>query len=401
MPAASPLYTVHAYKPETTYGTLPSAGGAQILRRTSCTLDLDKDAYESQEQRTDLQRADFRHGVRRVTGKLSGELSCGSYADFLACALKRDWTTIANTTGLTLTIATSGSGYTIDRATGDWLADGKLKVGATFKLTGGTAANINKTLLVLNMTATRLTVVTFNGATLTPETSVAGYTVNALGKINYIPSSGHLARSLAVEKWYADLAKSETYTGVRPTAVAMKMPPTGLATIEFDLLGQDMVSANAQYFASATAVLSTGLMVSVNGAVRVGGTLQGSLTGLDINIKCPWAADPVVGTNVLPETVPDTVTVSGSMTVNFDSVALRDAFLAESEVEVIFGLAADGTVLPSVLSMCLPRVKLTSHKKTDEGGKYVSATVNFEALLYSTAGTKYETTTIWMQDTTL
>lgn len=400
MPAAAPLYTQHTYKVEAAYGTLPAASGGQILRRVSAPINLAKDTYESNEQRTDFQRADMRHGVRRVTGKISGELSCGSYGEWIAAALKRDWTNINNVTGLTLTTAVSGSGYSITRSAGDWIAD-KMRVGVLGKFTAGSAPNVGKLFLILNVTTTVLTVVLFNGYTLTPETAIAGYTLVTQGKVNYIPLTSHITRSFSYEKWYADLAKSETYTGLRPTNTSIKIPPTGLATIDIDVIGQDMIPAAAQYFTAATAALTTGLMVSVNGAVRVAGALQGSITGMELVIKSPWNSDPVVGTNVLPETVPDTVTVSGSMTVNFDSVTLRDAFLNETEVEVVFAVCSDGTAAPSAMSFCLPRVKLGSCDKTDEGGKYVSCTINFEALLYGSSGTKYEQTTIWMQDTTL
>ena len=135
--------------------------------------------------------------------------------------------------------------------------------------------------------------------------------------------------------------------------------------------------------------------------MRVASGLQASVTGLELNIKCPWSADPVVGSNVLPETVPDTVTVSGQMTINFDSVTLRDAFLAETEVEAVIALAADGTATTNALSFTLSRVKLGGFKKTDDAGKYVTVTVPFEALFYGTSGTKYEQTTLWMQDTSL
>jgi hypothetical protein len=54
-----------------------------LLRRVSSTLNLVKDTYQSAEVRTDRQIVDFRHGVKRVTGMISGEWSPGTYWDFM------------------------------------------------------------------------------------------------------------------------------------------------------------------------------------------------------------------------------------------------------------------------------------------------------------------------------
>ncbi len=50
--------------------TAPGASGGQVIRRVASTLKLAKDSYQSGEVRNDRQIADFRHGTRRVTGKV-------------------------------------------------------------------------------------------------------------------------------------------------------------------------------------------------------------------------------------------------------------------------------------------------------------------------------------------
>ena len=121
---ASDIFRQLAYKVESTYGTAPAASGAQLLRRVGSTLDLDKDTYQSNEVRTDYQIADYRHGVRRVAGQVSGELSAGTYKDFVAALLKRDFAAVTAITGASITIAGSGPTYTLTRGAGSWLSDG-------------------------------------------------------------------------------------------------------------------------------------------------------------------------------------------------------------------------------------------------------------------------------------
>jgi hypothetical protein len=77
------------YKAESTWGTAPGASGAQLLRRVTSTLDLKKQTYRSNEIRSDYQVNDMRHGVRSVEGTINGELSPGTYKDFLAAAVRK------------------------------------------------------------------------------------------------------------------------------------------------------------------------------------------------------------------------------------------------------------------------------------------------------------------------
>ena len=79
------------FKKETTFGTAESASGAQLLRRVSSTVDLNKGTYQSNEIATHQQDVDVRHGVRLVGGAISCELSVGTFEEFLAAALRKAW----------------------------------------------------------------------------------------------------------------------------------------------------------------------------------------------------------------------------------------------------------------------------------------------------------------------
>ncbi len=76
------------YKVESAWGTVPAAASSQLLRRITSDIDLTKDAYESNEIRTDYQVADMRHGSLSVGGTINGELSPGTYKDFMGLAMK-------------------------------------------------------------------------------------------------------------------------------------------------------------------------------------------------------------------------------------------------------------------------------------------------------------------------
>ena len=105
-----------AIKKETTWGTPAGAAGAQLLRRVTADFNLTKETYDSQELNPSFQTISMRHGVRSVEGSLDAELSPGTYPMIMEAILARDFTIGGSTKGASLTIAASGSFYTITRA---------------------------------------------------------------------------------------------------------------------------------------------------------------------------------------------------------------------------------------------------------------------------------------------
>lgn len=399
MPIASDTYRAVSYKVESTYGTAPSASGAQALRRVSSTLDLNKDTYQSGEIRQDFQVADFRHGVRRVAGSISGELSAKTYADFIAALLKRDFAAVTAISGLTITISGSGPTYTVARSAGSWLTDG-IKVGDVGRLTGSfNAANSAKNLWVTAVTALNLTVVTLNGSALVAEGPIASATFTLPGKKTFIPQTGHTDKSFAFEHFYADLVQSEVFTGCKVTKISLSLPPTGMAEIQMDVAGKDITTAASQYFTSPTALTGTGVLAAVNGLLRVGGASQVSVTGLTLDIDGTFTGAPVVGSNTIPAQTPGTVTVSGQFTAFFDSVAQRDTFINETEIDMQAAFTADNTAAADFITLVMPRVKLGGAAKAPGDGGLVQ-TIPFTALLNVAGGTGIATekTTLSVQD---
>lgn len=402
MPQASGIFKQVAIKRELVYGSAPAASGAQLLRRAQSTIDLTKETYQSGEIRPDMQVADFRHGVRRIQGSLQGELSPKTYSDIFAAVLKREFTAGASTTGLAITIAAGlGSSYTVTRGSGSYLTDG-FKVGDVVRLTAGTfnAANLNKNLLIMGLTATMATVMTLNGSTLTAEGPIASATIGVQGKKTYIPISGHTDVSFAMEHWFNDISQSEVYTGIKFDKVSLDLPPTGMAKVSFDTMGQNVTTSNSRYFTSPTAVTTNGIVAAVNGVLLVNGAVQTVVTGLSINIDPSFSGDPVVGANTVPNLFAGPVTVTGQFTAYFTDATLRDLFVNETETSLVVSLTTDNTANADVLTLTIPRIKLGGQQKND-GATGIVQTFPFQALLNTAggSGTSSEQTTLVMQDT--
>ena len=413
MTIASGINMQLAYKAETTPGTAAGQASGQLLRRVESSLDLSKDILESKELRLDFQDADYRHGPRKVSGTVKGELSPATYKDWLQALLKRDFATVTALTSVGLTIGAASAGvYPLTRAAGSWLSD-NVKTGMVVRLSVGglNAANINNNLLIVDITsATVAQVMPLNGVALVAEGPISGCTVTMTGKVTYAPTTGHTDKSFSIEQWYPDLttAASELYLGCKVTKASLGLNPSNLAEIAFDIMGLDVadttakrtaIALNTQYFTSATA-LSTGTVLSpATGLIRIAGATQAVVTGLSIDLTADYGADAVVGTPYLPQLFPGRVRAAGTITAYFENTTLRDAFWQETEAEVIVALATSPAATADFISICMPRVKFGGASRNDnDSGKVI--TLPFKALLNTAggAGIKTEKTTVQLQD---
>ncbi|WP_342049876.1 MULTISPECIES: phage tail tube protein [unclassified Cupriavidus] len=405
MPNAKGLFKQLRYKLQSGQGVAAGTSGGQILRRVTSDIALNKDTYQSEEIRSDQQIADFRHGVRRVAGTINGEISPGTYADLIAAILRRDFTAVTAITGMTIAIAAASivggrQTYTVTRSTGSFLTDG-IKAGDVGRLTAGSfnAANINKNLLVLAVTALALTVIPLNGVALVAESGIATATLSLPGKKTYVPTSAHTDKYISFEHWFSDVAQSELFTDCKLAQMDLTLPATGMATIAAQIQGLDMTTGTSAYFTAPAVETTSGIVAAVNGVLLAAGVPVGLLTGMSATINANMTGDPVVGQNTLPDLYPGRVVVTGQMTAYFQDAVLRDAFINETEIGITAVLATTNGPTADFIAITMSRVKLGGAAK-DDGEKGLIQTIPFQALLNGAggAGTANEKTTISVQD---
>jgi len=403
MGTGSGVYKQVTYKVETTYGVMPAAASAQSLRRTTSSLDLTKDTYQSGEIRPDFQVSDFRHGLRKVGGTISGELSAKTYGDFIAAAVKKDFVAGVSVNGASITVGGTAGAWTITRAAGSWLTDG-VKIGDVVRLTAGAfnANNLNKNVQVTAVTALGLTGITLNGSSMTAEGPIASATLTVVGKKTMVPQSGHTDKSFSVEHWHPDVGAtgaSEVFTGCKVSKVTFTLPSSGMATIAVEFSGKDATPGTAQYFTSPTSVTVTGVMAAVNGVVKVGSATGGTITSASIEISCAQSSEPGIGSNVADQVATGRVIVTGQVTAKFDSTMLRDAFYNETETSAYLAFTADNTGSSDFIAFAINRLKVNGASK-DDGEKVLIQTIPFQALLNSDGGANQpeDLTTIAIQD---
>jgi hypothetical protein len=387
-----------AYKKETTFGTLAGNTSGKLLRRVTANFNLVKEAYESAEIRVDRQVADFRHGVRSAEGTLNGELSSASYADFMGSVVGKDFATVSLGAAVQTTVTVVGTTYTLIRATGSWLTDG-LRVGMVVRATGLTTTGDNaKNLLVASLTATNAVVVPLNGSTITAQGTASAVTLAAPGKQTSVPATGHTDDSYTVEEFYADIAQSEVYTGMKVNSVAVQLPATGLTTVDIGFAGKDLAqTGTTQYFTSPTAQNSNGIFAAVNGVMLVAGAPVALITSADFNIERATENATVVGSNSVADIFTGRIRVTGNMSVYFQDAAFRDYFDDETPVSIVLTVTADSTASSNFVGFTLPKVKLGSFTR-DDGELGIVASASFQALLNDVTATGLVASTIQIQD---
>lgn len=392
------------YKKQSGLGTKATTGSAQLLRRVTSTVDKKRANYTSKEIRPSMQRSDMRLGVVAVDGTISGELSPGTYGDFMSSMLRQAWQAAVVGSALTDVTAavTVGAAGTFTTAGGNFLTQG-FKVGRVIRWTGWTApatANNAHNFLITALTATVMTVIALDGVAVVAKASGDSVTATDAGKSTWIPSSGHTRDYYTIEHNFADIVQSEQFKDCVMSQMDLKLPPTGMATVDFLVMGIDMDTSTSAYFVSPTGATSAGILAAVNGALFVGTTQVGLITGLNITAKGNFTTvGGVVGSNLEPDITPGSIDVSGQATVVFSDNVMRDHFLNEDEVSMVAAFTTKNTPTADFQAFSFPRLKFTGASK-DDGEKSLIMTMPFTAIENVLGGTGTATveSTIAIQD---
>lgn len=91
MAIAQGIFKQVAYKKEDSFGVKPGPADGKVLPRTSFTLNLIKETFQSNRIAVHQQASGTRHGTRRVEGSYEDEVSCGTHKDFWAALLRNTW----------------------------------------------------------------------------------------------------------------------------------------------------------------------------------------------------------------------------------------------------------------------------------------------------------------------
>ena len=381
------------------------ATGAQTLRRVSSSLKLGKDTYQSNEMRTDRQIADFRHGIKRVTGSISGELSPKTYFEYIEAAFRGTKGAALSLTEADLTSAAFDSGTSTVTFGGGAPVTLGMRIGDILRFTTLAGPSNNATNFVITgFSGTSNRVVAIYPPPVTESADIA-FTVTTngtSGKSIFNPAATFVARKFGIEHYFSDIDNSHLFTECRIGGFTLQLPSTGMATIEIPVMGRDMevypAGGTAPFFTTPTAETTTGCIAAVNGLIRIAGTAVGVLTGLNLQMDLSPSSDAVVGQDFVPEIFLGRAKMTGQATALLENETMVNYFKNETSVSILAYLKTTTAVDTPAITIYLPEVKFgdASVAVSGEGGQTV--TMPFQALLGAGA-TGEETCTCRIVDT--
>jgi hypothetical protein len=389
MTVAQGINRTFAYKKQTALGSAASGSGGTLLRRVTANLNNTKDTYENNEIVSHQQGTGFTYGIAKSGGTLNGLLSGTSWMPFLGSLLRKDPAATSAITSLSLTIAASGSNYTITRSAGDFLTGG-IKIGDVIQLSGGSlnSNNVSKNIVVVGVTSTVITGnVLKSGGTLTAEGPIASCTVTVMGKKTWVPTSGFTNDYYTFEDFDSDLTLSRVYPDIQIGQAEIQMPATGNVTINHTLVGLGACNkGGSQVLTSPSAAPTTDVFGAVAGAVYVAGVRYGTITGMNITINGNVTqGEATIGSNTIADVQRGRIVVTGSFTAVFDAETFATPFDNETATSLILVLADARTDAANTMSFVMSNVKLSSTDR-DDGEKQLVGTYNFTAAYNGSGG---------------
>lgn len=386
MAIAQGINKLTVFKKQSGLGVPGSGAGGQVMRREKSEFKLEKDTFENNEIVTHQQSTGSTHGLRKVSGSLSGVVSPNTYSTLIASLLRKEFTATTSLTGLSITIGGVPGAYTL---TTTGLLTGGLKIGDVIRITAGTSLNantLNKNLLITNLTATVATVLVVNESVMTLGAGTA-CTITVPGKKSLAPTTGHTQEYWTVEEWYPDITRSELFTDVVPSSVDIGLPSTGNATFSASFVGLNRTLGTAQVLTTPTAATTTSVQTAVNGAVIVAGVAVATLSAASIKVDGNAAnMGAVIGSNLSPDIQRGRIKVSGSVTAFFQDGVMSTLFDNATATNIVITVANDDTAASEFCSYSMSAVKF-SGDAPDDGEKGIVRTYPFTAEINSAGGT--------------
>ncbi len=364
----------------------PVTAGSQLIRRTSFTMGKASDTYENNEIVDHQQSTGQTEGTYSTSGTLEGLLSPATYVPEFENLLRKDAAATAALAGMSITIAASGQAWTITRAAGSFLTDGVKQFDVVRLPTAAfNAANKDKNLLVLSITATVLTVIPLNGVALVAEGPIAAAGLTVPGKKIWVPTANHTDTFFTWEDWSPDVPASKVFADVKVGSAAIAVPATGNPTVSFELVGLSRSLGTAEVLTAPTAATTTLVLadavakVVINGVVTPVTTATVTITG---NVG---AGEPEVGSQARSGHQLGRVAVTVQFSAKFGSLTLAQIRENQNIVSMAIPIPVDGSAASDFVAIVIPALKLFTDD-TDDGEKEIIGTYNGTAQIPVTGG---------------
>jgi hypothetical protein len=323
-----------AYKAQAALGTPASGGSGYGLRWLAGSQGFRpaKAIIENEEVRQDGLTTRGRHGSREVTGSFRVNLAVGDIDVLLAAVMRTSWTaavtrTYDNSAGLT-SLAISGTGSTITQV-GTTTLIGVVHKGDLIKLGSmSTAANNDKWVRVLDVTAT---VITLPAGSLTDQAADTACTMTVSRKV--YSASAPTDTYFTFDVYNADIDRSVTYTDVKVTGIELAMSPDNNIVATINLHGLDWTSnaTGASPVLTSPTFSTARPLVMADGKVMISGTDYADISSFSMSYMMGSSAPKVLAPNP-PDVFLGRARASGNLVSLRTDLDWLDAFDNETQM---------------------------------------------------------------------
>jgi len=281
---------------ETVYGVTPAAGNFETVRFKSEGLSGTPETTESQQIRTDRMASGQIVVGLTVGGETNHELAKEVVVDdFIESAM---FSTFAVSAPISVDMTITIIGQTIDRAAGDFAADGVV-VGDLLTLTDFTNAENNTQVMVTEVVSA--TQIRYAG----PDDMITeGPTAGTDFEVNDKIGIGLIKKSFSMEKKFLDLTtKGINYRGMIAAQMSLNFAYGEVATMAFTFAGNDYqaVDTDPELMTDGRTLNAAATSNSLNGSVDMPFLINSSTGTLNETSFCIQSVSLTLNNNLTPQ----------------------------------------------------------------------------------------------------
>ncbi len=192
--------------------------------------------------------------------------------------------------------------------------------------------------------------------------------------------TGTTRRSFTIERRFLDLATPEyhRFTGVEFNTMSLSVAPNSMVTMTLGIVGKDMtLNTSTIAGASDNADVGNTPFDSFTGSITEGGSTIGTVTSFDLTLENGIEPLFSVGSATTNQPSIGKSRVSGTLGTYFDSKALLDKFVNETNSEIVLTLT---DVAGKDYLIDLPKVKYNTGQPDVSGEGAIQISLEFAAL---------------------
>lgn len=217
------------------------------------------------------------------------------------------------------------------------------------------------------------------------------FSAGATGWTTNVAKVGTTQKSFSIEHGQADIGQYRQFTGCTPSAFTLNVPSGNtLVTADFEFVGMNGAIAATSLDADGYGVpaVTGDPFVHLDGSFTEGGSSIAYMTGLQLKIDNKLQSNYALGSSAARSITPGMASVTGQITVFFESAALITKFLAETNSSLTFTLVSGAK--SQIWNMPVVQYNAANVAVSGDGPQVI--TLPFEALYDSGIGSVLQVT---------